>query len=86
MENDTVRVNYHTANSGLKHNWITAIVAAGGDWFAGTYGAGVFRLDRHWRAGSVSRSEGGLHCEPQCHGGNREPDLRWQPRIAACFY
>lgn len=44
VENDTVRVNYDATNSGLKHNWITALVADGGDWFAGTYGAGVFRL------------------------------------------
>jgi ligand-binding sensor domain-containing protein len=44
VENDTVRVNYDASNSGLRHNWITAIVASGGDWFAGTYGAGVFRM------------------------------------------
>ena len=45
LEDDSVRVNYTTANSHLKHNWITALVRAGGEWFAGTYGAGVLRLD-----------------------------------------
>lgn len=51
-----VRHNLNTGNSGLKANWITALAAAGGrdasvlagvaggDWFAGTYGAGIFRI------------------------------------------
>ena len=45
LDDDTVRANYTTANSGLKHNWITALVQVGDEWFAGTYGAGVVRLD-----------------------------------------
>ena len=45
LDDDTVRANYTTANSHLKHNWITALVRVGDDWFAGTYGAGVLRLD-----------------------------------------
>lgn len=45
LDNDTVRVNYTTANSHLKHNWITALLRVGDEWFAGTYGAGVLRLD-----------------------------------------
>jgi ligand-binding sensor domain-containing protein len=47
LEDDAVRVNYTTANSHLKHNWITALVRAGDDWLAGTYGEGVLRLDRN---------------------------------------
>ena len=46
LKGDVIRANYTTANSGLKHNWITALVRVGDDWFAGTYGAGVLRLDR----------------------------------------
>ncbi|HWB83523.1 MAG TPA: hypothetical protein VG675_05255 [Bryobacteraceae bacterium] len=46
LDGDTVRVNYTTANSHLKHNWITALARVGDDWFAGTYGAGVLRLDQ----------------------------------------
>jgi ligand-binding sensor domain-containing protein len=45
LEDDSVRANYTTANSHLKHNWITAVVRVGDEWFAGTYGAGVLRLD-----------------------------------------
>jgi ligand-binding sensor domain-containing protein len=45
LDDDTVRVNYTTANSRLKQNWITALVPVGDEWFAGTYGAGVARLD-----------------------------------------
>jgi ligand-binding sensor domain-containing protein len=45
LDGDTVRANYTTANSHLKHNWITALARVGDEWFAGTYGAGVLRLD-----------------------------------------
>ena len=45
LDNDTVRASYTTANSHLKHNWITAVVPVGNEWFVGTYGAGVLRLD-----------------------------------------
>ncbi len=45
LERGMVRASYTTANSRLKHNWITAIVPVGPDWFVGTYGAGVLRLD-----------------------------------------
>lgn len=47
LDEDAVRVNYTTANSRLKHNWITAALPVGDEWFAGTYGAGVLRLDAH---------------------------------------
>jgi len=47
LEDDAVRANYTTANSRLRHNWITALVRAGEDWLAGTYGAGVLRLDKN---------------------------------------
>jgi ligand-binding sensor domain-containing protein len=52
LDDDTVRANYTTANSRLKHNWITAVTRVGDDWFAGTYGAGVLRLDAsgEWHA------------------------------------
>src|ERR1017187_10471638 len=45
LEGDTVRANYTTANSHLKHNWITALARVGDEWFAGTYGAGVRGMD-----------------------------------------
>jgi hypothetical protein len=51
---ESVRRNYTVSNSGLKHNWVTAIVPASGldggaDWMAGTYGAGVMRIDKDGR-------------------------------------
>jgi ligand-binding sensor domain-containing protein len=51
LENGQVLANFTTVNSGLKRNWITAIVAVAGDWFVGTYGAGVLRFDStgHWQ-------------------------------------
>ncbi len=45
LEGDQVRANYTTANSGLKHNWITTALPVGSDWWVGTYGAGVARFD-----------------------------------------
>jgi ligand-binding sensor domain-containing protein len=59
LDNDTVRTNYTTANSHLKHNWITALARMGDDWFAGTYGAGVLRLD----------ASGEWHSFPELNGG-----------------
>lgn len=44
LQGGVVRANYTTANSGLKHNWITALVPVGDEWFAGTYGAGVLKM------------------------------------------
>ncbi len=50
LDKGVVEVNYTTANSGLRHNWISAVARVGSSWFAGTYGAGVMQLDAsgHW--------------------------------------
>jgi hypothetical protein len=45
LDGDRILANYTTANSRLKHNWVTALARVGNDWFAGTYGAGIMRLD-----------------------------------------
>lgn len=45
LENGAVKSSYTTANSPLRHNWISASATAGNDWFVGTYGAGVYRYD-----------------------------------------
>ncbi len=45
LDSGMVSASFTTANSRLKHNWITAIVRTGDDWFVGTYGAGVLKLD-----------------------------------------
>jgi len=47
LNKEIVQVNYTAgAGSGLKHNWITAVVPVGDEWIVGTYGAGILRLDR----------------------------------------
>jgi ligand-binding sensor domain-containing protein len=47
LNKEMVRVNYTAgAGSGLKHNWITAVVPVGDEWIVGTYGAGILHLDR----------------------------------------
>ena len=55
LEDDQVRVSYTTATSALKHNWITAAIPLGDEWWIGTYGAGVVRLDA---AGKFEASNG----------------------------
>lgn len=52
LEGGLVRTSFTTANSGLRHNWITAIADAGNACLVGTYGAGVmeFAPDGSWQA------------------------------------
>jgi hypothetical protein len=45
LDRDQVVTSFTTANSGLRRNWIAAVVPLGHDWLIGTYGSGVFRLD-----------------------------------------
>jgi ligand-binding sensor domain-containing protein len=47
LTEESVRRNLTVANSGLRHNWVTAVVPMpDGGWMVGTYGAGVMRLDK----------------------------------------
>jgi hypothetical protein len=45
LDNGVIRASYTTANSALTHNWITAVARVDDEWFVGTYGGGLFRLD-----------------------------------------
>jgi ligand-binding sensor domain-containing protein len=45
LDGGHVKLNYTNANSGLNTNWITSLVRVGDDWFAGTYGGGIFELN-----------------------------------------
>ena len=78
LDGDTVRANYTTANSRLKHNWITALARVGDEWFAGTYGAGVLRLDASGEWHSFPDLKDGLRGESERHGGERRAALRRQ--------
>ncbi len=47
LASETVERNLTVANSGLKHNWVTAILPMpDAGWMVGTYGAGVMRLEK----------------------------------------
>jgi ligand-binding sensor domain-containing protein len=45
IENGFVRSSYTTANSPLKHNWISAMARSRDAWFIGTYGGGILQMD-----------------------------------------
>src|SRR5262249_10340130 len=45
LQKGLVKANFTAGNSGLKQNWITAIVRGGEGWMVGTYGSGVMGLD-----------------------------------------
>lgn len=45
LQKGFVKANFTAGNSGLKQNWITAIVRVGDEWMVGTYGSGVMGLD-----------------------------------------
>jgi ligand-binding sensor domain-containing protein len=45
LDRGIIRASYTTANSSLTHNWITAVARVDEEWFVGTYGGGLFRLD-----------------------------------------
>jgi ligand-binding sensor domain-containing protein len=47
LDDEAVRANLTTANSHLRHNWVTAIVRVDDGWFVGTYGGGILQLDKN---------------------------------------
>jgi ligand-binding sensor domain-containing protein len=64
LDSGVVTASYTTGNSGLKHNWITSIVGVDNDWFLGTYGAGVLKLDSIGRWTSFPDLKGALVINP----------------------
>jgi ligand-binding sensor domain-containing protein len=64
LEKGDVQVNYTTATSGLKHNWITAVVPVDSEWMLGTYGAGVLGLDRSGHFHSFENASGQAEINP----------------------
>ncbi len=64
LDGGVVRASYTTANSGLRHNWITGIVAVGEEWFVGTYGAGILHLDTAGRWQSFPDATGPFQVNP----------------------
>jgi len=64
LENDAVTQNFTTATSGLKHNWITAVVPVDDGWFVGTYGAGVERLTADSHFETTEATQPGVEVNP----------------------
>jgi ligand-binding sensor domain-containing protein len=64
LDKGNVAVNYTTATSNLKHNWITAVVPVGEEWMVGTYGAGILGLDRTGRFHSFETASGPFEVNP----------------------
>lgn len=64
LEGAAVRASYTTSNSGLKHNWVTAILPVGRDFLVGTYGAGVLRLTSRGDWETFDDMRGSLEINP----------------------
>jgi hypothetical protein len=64
LQKGEVTVNYTTATSNLKHNWITAVVRVGNEWMVGTYGAGVLRLDNSGSFHTFENASGDFEVNP----------------------
>ena len=73
LEGGVVRASYSTSNSPMGHNWVTAVVAAGGSFFVGTYGGGVLRLDEGGRWETFRDLSGAISVNPNamCASGDR---------------
>jgi ligand-binding sensor domain-containing protein len=64
LEKGDVQVNYTTSSSGLRHNWITAVVSVGSEWMVGTYGAGILGLDRQGQFHTFEKASGAFEVNP----------------------
>jgi len=59
IDHGNVKLNYTAGSSGLKQNWITAVVPVGDEWMIGTYGSGIVGLDHagHFRSFEKATAE-----------------------------
>ena len=65
LEHESVVRNLTVANSGLKHNWVTAIVPDGDNsWMVGTYGAGIMRLSKDGQFTPMDAATAGMVVNP----------------------
>ena len=64
LEGDQIRASYTTATSALKHNWITAAIPLDGEWWVGTYGAGMARMDASGKFAASDGAAGDLVINP----------------------
>ena len=64
LDSEKITRNYTTANSELKHNWITAVLPLDDGWLVGTYGAGVMRLDANGHFEPLEVATGKMEINP----------------------
>ena len=64
LDNGVIHANYTAANSVLTHNWTTAVARVGDEWFVGTYGGGLFRLDAAGRWHPFADATGPIEINP----------------------
>ena len=59
-----IRSNFTAGASGLKQNWITAVVPLGDGWMVGTYGSGVMSMDRGGKFHSYEQATAAMEINP----------------------
>ena len=59
-----IAANFTTANSNLKHNWITAVIPTSTGWLVGTYGSGILELDQSGKFHSLETATGEFEVNP----------------------
>jgi ligand-binding sensor domain-containing protein len=64
LDHERVVTNYTTSTSGLRHNWISAIVPVDNEWMIGTYGAGVMRLNESGKFETFDIGSGKFEVNP----------------------
>jgi ligand-binding sensor domain-containing protein len=64
LDRGDIKINYTTASSNLKHNWITSVVRVGPEWMIGTYGAGIVGLDASGRFHAFDVATGPIEINP----------------------
>jgi len=64
LDTDSVTRNLTVSTSGLRHNWITAVVPVDDGWLVGTYGAGVERLGSDNRFEPTDATIAGIEVNP----------------------
>jgi ligand-binding sensor domain-containing protein len=64
LEKEQVVTSYTTGNSGLRRNWISAVVPLDRDWMVGTYGGGIVRLDDSGHFHSYELATGNFEINP----------------------
>jgi ligand-binding sensor domain-containing protein len=64
IEKGFVHANYTAGRSGLKQNWITAVVRVDDEWMIGTYGSGVVGMDSAGKFHVYETASGQMEINP----------------------